>query len=58
MTHKQKLWLVQRIIKLLYLYFGGKIKMNKQNNNMQVPTFLQKATEAAKVKTPWEEPVD
>lgn len=31
--------------------------MNKQNNNIQVPTFLQKATEAAKVKTAWEEPV-
>jgi len=31
--------------------------MNKQNNNMQVPTFLQKATEAAKAKTTWEEPV-
>ena len=31
--------------------------MNKQNNNMQVPTFLQKATEAAKTKTNWEEPV-
>ena len=57
MTHKQKLWVIQRIIKLLYLYFGGKIKMNRQTNNMQVPTFLQKATEAAKVKTTWEEPV-
>lgn len=57
MTHKQKLWVVQRIIKLLYLYFGGKIKMNRQINNMQVPTFLQKATEAAKAKTTWEEPV-
>lgn len=57
MTYKQKLWVVQRIIKLLYLYFGGKIKMNRQTNNMQVPTFLQKATEAAKAKTTWEEPV-
>ena len=57
MTNKQKLWIIQRISKLLYLYFGGTIKMNKQNNNMQVPTFLQKATEAAKAKTTWEEPV-
>lgn len=57
MTHKQKLWVIQRIIKLVYLYFGGKIKMNRQTNNMQVPTFLQKATEAAKAKTTWEEPV-
>lgn len=31
--------------------------MNRQINNMQVPTFLQKATEAAKAKTTWEEPV-
>lgn len=31
--------------------------MNKQNSNIQIPTFLQKATEAAKVKTEWEEPV-
>ena len=31
--------------------------MNKQNNNMQVPIFLQKATEAAKTKTNWEESV-
>lgn len=31
--------------------------MNKQNNNMQVPTFLQKATETAKTKTTCEEPV-
>jgi len=57
MTHKQKLWIVQRIIKLLYLYFGGIIKMSNKTNNMQVPTFLQKATEAAKAKTTWEEPV-
>lgn len=57
MTNKQKLWIIQRISKLLYLYFGGTIKMNKQNNNMQVPTFLQKATEAAKAKTTWEEPI-
>lgn len=57
MIHKQKLWVIQRIIKLLYLYFGGKIKMNRQTNNMQVPTFLQKTTEAAKAKTTWEEPV-
>jgi len=57
MTHKQKLWMIQRIIKLLYLYFGGIIKMSNKTNNMQVPTFLQKATEAAKAKTTWEEPV-
>lgn len=57
MTQKQKLWIVQRIIKLFYLYFGGIIKMNKQNNNMQIPTFLQKAAEATEAKTALEEPV-
>lgn len=31
--------------------------MSNKTNNMQVPTFLQKATEAAKAKTTWEEPV-
>lgn len=30
--------------------------MNKQNNNIQIPTFLQKATEATEAKTAWEEP--
>ena len=31
--------------------------MSNKTNNMQVPTFLQKVTEAAKAKTTWEEPV-
>lgn len=56
MTQKQKLWIVQRIIKLFYLYFGGIIKMNKQNNNIQIPTFLQKAAEATEAKKAWGEP--
>lgn len=32
-------------------------QINRQINNMQVPTFLQKATEATKVKTTWGESV-
>ena len=31
--------------------------MNKQNNNIQIPTFLQKASEATEAKTAWEESV-
>ena len=31
--------------------------MNKQNNNMQIPTFLQKAAEATEAKTALEESV-
>ena len=43
MTLKQKLWLIQRIIKLLHLYFGGIIKMSNQKDNLTVPDFLKKS---------------
>ncbi len=52
MTTRQALYLIQRIVKLILLYFGGK-EMSMKSNNLKIPTFLQKATAEVKAEKPY-----